>query len=143
MSAVRPATTIGEGAPHRRAGARIFVCDDDPSTRFRVSQELQARRLRIAGSAGEIATALSAIRATQPDVVVFDHATPGFELSDAVSRVRARAPTAKIVVYSHSSDALRDLAGDLGHVLAADAYVGKDKPPDRLCDAPQIGRAHV
>lgn len=128
--AVRPATSIDAGMPSNRARPRVFVCDGDPSTRFRISQRLQDRRMLIAGSAGRLTMALAAIRATQPDVVVFDDAV----LSDSVPRVRAGAPRAKVVVYAPGAERLPARAATAGPAVLADAYVGIDKPVDELCD---------
>lgn len=86
----------------------------------------------VLGEAGTVAAALELIRATPPDVVVFDVRLPDGSGLDAVKKVRAANPQMGIVV-------LTMYAGDdqlFGALEAgASAFVPKDAPADDVISA--------
>jgi DNA-binding NarL/FixJ family response regulator len=116
---------------------KILIVDDHPIVRAGVKRLL-------AGDAGiEIVEAdsgkeaLSAARATQPDVVILDLNLPGVGGFDIIARLVRETPRPRILVLSMHDDpifAMRALEA------GADGYVSKNAPPTQIIEA--IARIH-
>jgi DNA-binding NarL/FixJ family response regulator len=88
--------------------------------------------LRVLAEAGDGATAYQLFKEQHPDVVITDISLPGSSGLELISRIKQRAPKARILVFSMHQNpgialtAIR--AGALG-------YVTKSSPPDVLLRA--------
>ena len=86
----------------------------------------------VAGEAGSVAAALTLVRATPPDVVIFDVRLPDGSGLEAAKKVRAEHPTMGIVVLTmYAGD--EQLFGALE--AGASAFVPKDAPVDDVISA--------
>lgn len=109
---------------------RVVLVDDTPDLRDLLSLVLdRSPDFRVVGEAGDGRAGLAVVEREQPDVVLLDLAMPVMSGLEALPRMRAALPEARIVVLSGFG---ADLVG--GRTLAdgADAYVEKATP------APQI-----
>ncbi len=89
-------------------------------------------RIRIIGSAHSGQDGVDAARRERPDVVLVDPSLPDMLLADAVQRLRAVSPGARIVLFPERvTPTLRDDAA----VLDVDGCVGKDAGEERLVGA--------
>ena len=102
---------------------RLFHCDDSEAMRLLVREQFASRDdVEVIGGAPDPEAALSGAAALQPDVVLLDLLDPQ-NADRLVRELRARAPGARIVVYSgYPPDAARIAHG------GADAYVEKSAP---------------
>ena len=93
------------------------------------------QRLRLPGGfvvvaeAGDAAAAIVAAARHQPDVVVLDLGLPDFAGHDVLTRLRAVAPAAQVVVYTGSVTPDRFPLAD-----EVDAYVSKDHDIGHVVD---------
>jgi DNA-binding response OmpR family regulator len=112
---------------------RVLVVDDDERVRTLVSWQLEAEGFTVA-QAPDGASALGAIRADRPDLVVLDLSLPGVGGLDVLRRVRddeqafAGSPLPVIVLSGRSGETDRIVGLDLG----ADDYLVKPFSPGEL-----------
>lgn len=103
--------------------SRVLIVDDAANLRDLLTVVLEAEddfEVVAAAANGEQAIALAA--ETEPDLVLLDLAMPVMDGLQALPVLRARLPTARIVVFSgFEEDALAAAAMKLG----ADAYIEK------------------
>jgi len=86
----------------------------------------------VAGIAVTGAQALSLVRDKQPDIVLLDYHLPGYKGSELISRIRAAAPQARIIVItSDTTDASVATAMEAG----AAAYITKDRAIEDVIQA--------
>ena len=107
---------------------RVFIVDDHELFRSGVRAELSAG-LEIVGDAGTVDEAISAILATEPDVVVLDVHMPGGGGRRVIEGVHAERPGIRFLALSVS-----DAAEDVIDVIRAGArgYVTKSISPAEL-----------
>ncbi|GLU32664.1 response regulator transcription factor [Trinickia caryophylli] len=114
-------------------GISVLLVDDHAVVRegYRRLLELSGS-LSVCGEAGDASEAYQRFCALAPDVVVMDVSLPGASGIEAMRRMLAREPDARILIFSVHEDLLfvrRALdAGALGYVTKASA-------PDALVDA--------
>jgi DNA-binding NarL/FixJ family response regulator len=109
-------------APDLPTPLRVVVVDADDRVRESLSRLLCiGDKITVVGTAGEPEPALQVVAATKPDVVVVDPRVPESDGGVTfIHRLRANAPTARVLVMSASDSA------QLGEVAsAADGVVRK------------------
>jgi DNA-binding NarL/FixJ family response regulator len=131
------AGTVAESIAVADAGAKaetsVLIVDDHAVVREGYRRLLEVSgNLRICGEAANATEAYQRFCALKPDVVVMDVSLPGASGIEAMRRVLAREPAARVLIFSVHEDALfvrRALdAGALGYVTKASA-------PDVLVEA--------
>jgi len=117
------ATTTGALAGRRH---RVFVVDDHPIVRQGLALLIdQEPDLVVCGAAEEAESALAAIGASRPDVLVLDISLPGPDGIDLLKTIRSTDPTLPILVLSmhdeatYAQRALR--AGANGYIMKQEA----------------------
>jgi DNA-binding NarL/FixJ family response regulator len=112
---------------------RILLVDDHPVVREGYQRLLeQAGDMRVVAQAGRADEAAAAFAASAPDVTVTDLAMPGSGGLDLIRHLLARAPQARILVFSmHDSAMLVRRAFEVGAL----GYLSKGSAPESLLDA--------
>ena len=90
---------------HPRVAATVLVVDDHPSFRAFARRLLEAAGFAVVDEASDGASALDAVRALRPDVVLLDVLLPdttGFELAETLSIDPARPMV--VLTSSRSAD---------------------------------------
>ncbi len=118
--------------PHRtparsvRTKHRVFVVDDHPIVRQGIALLIdQEPDLEVCGEAEEAESALAAIAASRPDVVVLDISLPGPDGIDFLKTLRATDPALPVLVLSmhdesvYAERAIR--AGANGYIMKQEA----------------------
>jgi DNA-binding NarL/FixJ family response regulator len=88
----------------------VLLVEDVAELRSVLRQTLQLRGgFKVVGEVGDGAAAITAAARTQPDIVVLDLGLPDIAGHEVLTRLRAVAPAAQVVVYTAavSSDHLR------------------------------------
>jgi DNA-binding NarL/FixJ family response regulator len=105
---------------------RVFVVDDQPIVRQGLALLIdQEPDLEVCGEAEEAETALSAITASRPDVLLLDISLPGPDGIELLKTIRATDPTLPVLVLSmhdesvYAERALR--AGANGYIMKQEA----------------------
>jgi DNA-binding response OmpR family regulator len=106
---------------------RVLVVDDDEQVRTLVSWQLEAEGFAVSGAA-DGATALSAVEADPPDLVVLDLSLPRIDGLDVLTRLRRTSAIPVIVVTGRGGETDRIVGLDLG----ADDYLVKPFSPGEL-----------
>ncbi|MGI8768549.1 MAG: response regulator [Propionibacteriaceae bacterium] len=119
------------GAPARPRQFRVVVVDDHAMFRAGVKSEI-GERVQIVGEGEDVATAVTAIARTQPDVVLLDVHLPGGGGVEVLKQVLATRPESKFLAVS-VSDAAEDVIGVIR--AGARGYVTKSIRGDELVDA--------
>jgi DNA-binding NarL/FixJ family response regulator len=96
----------------------VLIVDDHPSCRACLRALLQADGFEVVGEAKDGASALSAVRALHPQVVVLDIQLPDTD-GFAVAAELTREPTGPAVVLMSSRD-----AADFGPLIAQSGALG-------------------
>lgn len=102
------------------AALRVLLADDHAVLRTGLRRLFEAAGMQVVGEAGSGEQVYQMFGELQPDVLVMDLSMPGMGGIEAMRRVRAREPGARVVVFSmHESatfatQALR--SGALGYV---------------------------
>jgi DNA-binding NarL/FixJ family response regulator len=123
------------GQPYRRV--RVLVVDDHSLFRSGVRTEIEPA-VEVVGEAGDVAAAISTIRAREPDVVLLDVHLPGGGGRAVLDAVRATHPGTRFLALS-VSDAADDVIGVIRG--GARGYVVKAISGPELCEA--IQRVHA
>lgn len=115
-------TNPGSPAPKRR----VFVVDDHPIVRQGLALLVnQTDDLAVCGDAGDAPTALEAIAASRPDILVLDISLQGPDGIDLLKQIRARLPELPVLMLSMHSEAIyaeRALrAGANGYIMKQEA----------------------
>jgi DNA-binding NarL/FixJ family response regulator len=111
---------------------RVLICDDDPSLRalLRIALGLEPDLHVVADAAdGHEAPELAGQR--RPDVIVLDLGMPRMDGLEALPKLRAAVPDARIVVFSGYQESL---LGQQAVELGAVAYVEKGADPSTLAN---------
>jgi CheY-like chemotaxis protein len=117
---------------------RLLVCDDAPGFRLLVQTVFEDAGFSVSGTAGSWDEAAAQAAALAPDAILLDLWLPMFE-RDGVTRVRAAAPGALLVVISSLSTAE---ASDLVTGIAGiDLVLSKRDPPNELVRGVRAGLA--
>ena len=115
-------------APAHPTGTRrrVLVVDDHPIVRQGLALMIdQEPDLEVCGEAEEAASALTAIVATRPDIVLLDISLPGPDGIEVLKSIRATDPTLPVLVLSmhdesvYAERALR--AGANGYIMKQEA----------------------
>jgi DNA-binding NarL/FixJ family response regulator len=112
---------------------RIFLVDDQASVRRGLRMRLQLEAdMAVVGEAGDGATALAALPAVRPDVMVLDYEMPGLNGVDTLKALPRCPGAASVVMLSiHDNDVIKREASLAG----AFAFVAKQESGDRLLEA--------
>ena len=101
---------------------RILIVEDHEPTRSRLVSLLSGSNgFKVTEAVGSAERALKAIENDPPDVVILDLGLPGLSGVDAIAAIRAKCPSAEILVFTVMADdeqvftALR--AGASGYIL--------------------------
>ncbi len=105
---------------------RVFLLDDVDSMRALLRLVLEEDpALTIVGEAADGLVGVDEIGRLQPDVVLLDLSLPGIDGLEAIPIIHARAPDARIVVFSGYE--ARQMA-DLALQAKASRYIEKGEP---------------
>ena len=115
--------------PNRRL--RVVVVDDHAMFRSGVKAEIGSA-VHVVGEGEDVATAVSAILRTAPDVVLLDVHLPGGGGSEVIKQVHAKDSDRRFLALS-VSDAAEDVIGVIR--AGARGYVTKSISADELVDA--------
>jgi two-component system, NarL family, invasion response regulator UvrY len=112
---------------------KVLLADDHAVVRAGYRHLLgRDPRIEVVGEAGDAQAAYLAFCALAPDVVVMDIALPGASGIDALRRMLAREPNARVLMFSMYEDAIFP-----ARALQAGArgYLTKSSGPDMLVEA--------
>jgi signal transduction histidine kinase len=112
---------------------RVVLVDDTPDIRLLLRIALEGSgRFSVVDEAGDGQAGIAVVTAAQPDVVLLDLAMPVLDGLEALPRIRAAAPHARVVVLSgFESAAMRHRAQTAG----GHAYLQKGMDPRDVVDA--------
>jgi len=116
------------------AAWRVVIVDDHAMFRSGVRHDLGGR-VQLVGDGEDVPTAVAAILAAMPDVVLLDVHLPGGGGMEVIKQVAAKEPGVKFLALS-VSDAAEDVIGVIR--AGARGYVTKSISADELVEA--IGR---
>ena len=116
---------------------RVLLVDDAAEIRLLVRTALRVRDLfTVVGEAADGAGAIALAETARPDVVVLDIGLPDLAGQEVLTRIRERAPTAKVVIFSGTHP--QDSAGMDQRV---DGYALKEPQLDYLLELlERVGR---
>lgn len=123
---------------------RVLLVDDHPVVRAGYRRLLeQAGGIEVAGEAASAEEAYAKAFEIRADVTITDLGMPGSGGLELVRRLLARAPAARVLIFSmHETETLVRRALDAGAL----GYVAKSSPPECLVDAVRtvhLGRRYV
>jgi DNA-binding NarL/FixJ family response regulator len=129
----QPAPAAGTpAAPAERTGPyRVVVVDDHAMFRTGVKAEI-GQAVRVVGEGSDVDSAVAAVTATRPDVVLLDVHLPGGGGIEVLRRVHETVPDQKFLALS-VSDAAEDVIGVIR--AGARGYVTKSIDGRELIDA--------
>lgn len=113
--------------------ARILIVDDHPLTRQGIKRLLEEEPdLAVCGEAGDVPTALSAVKALKPRLVLADLTLPGGDGLELTKDLRTLHPeTAVLVVSMHDGAQYAERALRAG----AQGYIMKSEGGEKLVEA--------
>jgi two-component system NarL family response regulator len=104
---------------------RVLIVDDQPTFRRHLSRLLAHAGLLVVGEAGDIPEAEAQVQALEPDLAVVDMVLPGINGLEGISRLKALAPSLRVILisaYRDRADLLRSAAVQAG----AETFMVKD-----------------
>ena len=115
---------------------RLLLTDDHPVLRDGLAAILETQSdFQVVAQAGDGAEAVRLAQARQPDVILMDLEMPGMDGVEAIQRIRAANPKARILVFTAFDTDERIL----GAVQAgAQGYLLKGAPRDELFHAIRV-----
>lgn len=115
---------------------RVVIVDDHEVVRSGLRSELSSRRVEVVGEADDVASAVAAVRAHRPDVLVLDVRLPGGGAPAVLSALGEDAPPTLAVSSSDERD-------DVVRTVAAGAsgYLLKTVPVDQIVEAIRATRS--
>lgn len=117
-----------------RLPVKMLIIDDEPIARRRLQRLLRAMDdVEVVGEAGDVASAVEAVGASRPDIMLLDVQMPGGDGFDVIEKLGEQSPMT-IFVTAFDHHALRAF-----EVAAAD-YLTKPVDPVRLGVAIQRAR---
>ncbi len=105
---------------------RVLIVDDQPAFRRQLGRLLTYAGLTVVGEAEDIPQAAGLVQTCQPDLAVVDVMLPGVNGLEGVSRLKALAPTLRVILvsaYRDHADLFRAAAAEAG----AEAFIPKDE----------------
>jgi two-component system, sensor histidine kinase and response regulator len=116
------------GEPDVRV-VRVVVVDDTPALRALTRAVLDGTGFEVVGEAGDGLAGVNVATELEPDLVLLDLAMPVMDGLEALPRLRAALPHARVVIVSgFERRAMESQVLDAG----ADAYLQKGLPPDAM-----------
>ncbi|MBJ7608950.1 MAG: response regulator transcription factor [Candidatus Dormibacteraeota bacterium] len=106
----------------RSRSLRVLICDDHELVRLGVRQLIEAEPdLEVVGEASDGGSAVAAVEAHAPDVVVMDVRMPGSSGIEACREIRSRFPATRVLMLTsfadHQALFVSTMAGASGYVL--------------------------
>jgi len=101
--AAAPAPAPGPAAAPGPSATHVLVVDDDDGIRETLAEFLASRSFRVSVAA-DGPSAVRAITAAAPDVILLDIDMPGLSGTDALPTIRAMAPRAVVIMVSGTAD---------------------------------------
>ena len=112
---------------------KILVVDDHPVMRHGLTQLVnQEGDLRVCGEAGEAHTAIEAIVALRPDMVIVDISLKGVDGIELIKKIRVRDEPLPILVLSMHDESLY---AERALRAGANGYIMKEEPAEQLVRA--------
>ena len=112
---------------------KVLLVDDHPVVRTGYRHLLQMDpALEVVAEASDAASAHEAFRALAPDVVVMDISLPGVSGIEAMKRMRAARPQARVLIFSMHDEAI---FVSRAHQAGAAGFLSKSSAPERLLQA--------
>lgn len=105
---------------------RVLIVDDQPAFRRQLRPLLTHAGLTVVGEVGNIPEAEELVQALQPDLAVVDVMLPGVNGIEGTSRLKALAPSLRVILVSahrDRADVFRTAAEEAG----AEAFIPKDE----------------
>lgn len=94
---------------------RVVIVDDTPDIRYLLRLALEGGGITVVAEAGDGLAGIEATLEHQPDLVLLDLAMPVMDGLEALPRIKAAAPRARVLVLSgFTADAMADRALDAG-----------------------------
>jgi two-component system, NarL family, invasion response regulator UvrY len=118
------------------APIKILLVDDHPVVRTGYRHLLETDTgLEVVAEADEFAAAYEAFKSLAPDIVVMDISLPGISGIEAVKRMRAQRPDARILIFSMHDDSIF-----VSRAMAAGAagFLSKSSAPEKLIEAIRV-----
>jgi DNA-binding NarL/FixJ family response regulator len=113
------------------AATRVLIVDDHPLTREALASLLTQHGFDVVGEADDGESAIDAVAALRPDLVLLDLSMPGMSGLEALPRLREAAPDCEVVVLTASETEENLLAAIRA---GAAGYLLKSEPPERIVD---------
>jgi two-component system response regulator NreC len=130
---LRPVDGDSSGGVSGARPVRVVLADDHPTLRRTLSRLLEGEDdLEVVAEAGDLETAVRAVGAHRPDVLVLDLRMPNGSSAERIGRLHEQSPrTAIVVITMHENTMFAD------HALKAGAigFVRKDTADLELPDA--------
>ncbi len=123
--------SIEETPEQPQVSWRVVIVDDHQMFRSGVKHDI-GKVVRIVGEGEDVPTAVAAIQAADPDVVLLDVHLPGGGGVEVISQVHSSKPDVKFLALS-VSDSAEDVIGVIR--AGARGYVTKSISSDELIDA--------
>ena len=121
-------------AHEAKRATRVLIVDDHPVVReglaLRISRQPD---LQVCGEAADIAEAMRAVEATNPDVAIVDIALRTGNGIDLIKRLKTRHESVRILVWSMYNESLyAERAMRAGAIVAGLAFAGQGYAAGRL-----------
>lgn len=112
---------------------RVLLVDDHPVVRAGYARLIEREAdLLVVAEAGTADEGYAAFVRVSPDITVTDLALPGAGGLDLLGRILARAPAARVLVFSMYD---RELVARRALAAGAAGFLGKGAAPERLVEA--------